>query len=132
MESGKEQLIKTANDLLLDKFKKGSHHVSSALRCGEKIYTGIHLDSEGFDICAEPIAIASAILSGAHQFDEIVTIWWDGDSSKSPIIIPPCGDCRQLLIKFAPSITILLDENNRLISPTIDELLPYSYSKPLS
>lgn len=51
-------------------------------------------------ICAERAAVAAALVRGARTFDAIVIV----TDAERPT--PPCGMCRQVLMEFAPDLTV--------------------------
>jgi cytidine deaminase len=123
------ELVRAAEELLIQHYREGWHHVACVLQCGSKLYPALHLDSSGYDVCAEPVAIANAVLAGESQFDRIVAVAAFDSVESTPRIVPPCGDCRQLLHKFAPDLRVLIDVNGQLMSPKARDLLPYAYVK---
>ena len=56
--------------------------------------------------CADVIAIGSAITAGERKFDTIVVVL-GGDNSK---ILPPCGNCRQMMYCYDKNINVIVDE----------------------
>src|SRR4051794_32043681 len=97
-------LIEQAKKHLAKYFRPGRHHVAAALQCGRDTYYALHLDTSGVDICAEAIAVANALAAQETHFGRIVAVAWDGTSETEPWVIAPCGDCRQLLYDYAPTI----------------------------
>ena len=83
-----------------------------------KIFVGVNCDSVSHGSCAEVIAIGSAITAGEREFDTIVAVL-GGDNSK---ILPPCGNCRQMMYSYDKNINVIVDENTK---ESIMELLKY-------
>ena len=100
------------------------HTVGCALRCANgSIYKGINCDGI-HGTCAEYVAIGSAIADGQKQFDTIVAVH---DNVKN-FVIPPCGNCRQMMMKYCPDVKVILnDENGELIKVKASDLLPYAW-----
>jgi len=61
--------------------------------------------SFGLTICAERVAISSAISQGFSGFTAICV-----SLEGSPV---PCGACRQFLVEFNPQMLVLLDDVNQ-------------------
>lgn len=57
--------------------------------------------SFGLTICAERVAVASAIANGHTDLAAIAIV---ADSRQPPV---PCGACRQVLTEFNPNLTII-------------------------
>ena len=78
--------------------------VGAAVQCKSgAVFAGSNIEniSYGLTICAERIAIASAVAAGEREFVAIAVV---GDTSE-PIV--PCGACRQFLAEFAPELIIV-------------------------
>jgi cytidine deaminase len=67
------------------------------------IFVGSNIEnvSYGLTICAERVAIGSAVATGEREFVAIAVIADTIDP------ISPCGACRQFLAEFAPDLTIV-------------------------
>lgn len=91
-----------------------------------KIYKGINIENASYSptLCAERNALSTAITDGEKDFAYIVVI---GDSEYTY----PCGVCRQFIREFADSDTkiIVAKDTENYKTYTIDDLLPYSFSK---
>lgn len=101
-----------------------NHTVGSAVRCKNgKIYVGVNLYSL-HGACAEQVAIGTAITNGERDFDTIVAVRGkDGEE-----ILPPCGNCRQILNDYMPDCNIIVSVHGELKKIKATELLPFSYS----
>jgi cytidine deaminase len=78
--------------------------VGAAVQCKSgAVFVGSNIEniSYGLTICAERIAIASAVAAGEREFVAIAVV---ADTSE-PIV--PCGACRQFLAEFAPDLIIV-------------------------
>jgi len=88
------------------------------------IYTGSNVEnrSYGLTICAERVAIATAITHGRKDF--LALILYTPDASQA---IPPCGACRQVISEFtSPSFPIYFTKDGkRFIKKTIAQLYPF-------
>jgi cytidine deaminase len=99
--------------------------VGAALRTSDgTIITGCNMENSAFGlaICAETLAVASAVSQGLTEFDEIAIATDDSEPT------PPCGACRQVLNEFAPSIRISsYTRDGQEAIWTLDELLPHAF-----
>jgi cytidine deaminase len=78
--------------------------VGAAVQCKSgNIFVGSNIEniSYGLTICAERIAIGSAVAAGEREFVAIAVV---ADNTE-PIV--PCGACRQFLAEFAPDLIIV-------------------------
>ncbi|MBR3848099.1 MAG: cytidine deaminase [Oscillospiraceae bacterium] len=120
-----KELIEIALQVLRANFDDGiyNHTVGCAVLCKSgNIYKGINCDGI-HGSCAEYITIGIAISSGEHDFDTIVAV----NEKYVNSVIPPCGNCRQMLLEYCPDIKVILnDENGSLIKVKARELLPFA------
>ena len=89
-----------------------------------RVFLGTNMEnaSYGLTICAERVAVASAIAAGAREFTMLAL------STDATAVVPPCGACLQVLAEFCPDLTIILD--NHSSSPLeigLKELLPMGF-----
>ena len=101
-----------------------NHTVGAAVRCKSgKIYTGVNVYSI-HGACAEQIAIGTAITQGERDFDTVVAVRGKDGSE----IIPPCGNCRQMLHDYMPECEVILSIAGQNTKIKVKDLLPYSYT----
>lgn len=78
--------------------------VGAAVQCKSgALFAGSNIEniSYGLTICAERIAIGSAVAAGEREFVAIAVI----ADTIEPIV--PCGACRQFLAEFCPDLIIV-------------------------
>ena len=81
-----------------------NHTVGAAVRCKSgKIYAGVNMYSM-HGACAEQIALGTAVTQGEREFETIVAVRGRDGSE----IIPPCGNCRQILHDYMPECEVIL------------------------
>jgi len=119
-------LIKTALEALDKNFDDGIyyHTVGSAIRCKNgKVYSSVNCDGI-HGSCAEFISIGAAITAGEREFDTIVAVH-DKAINK---LVPPCGNCRQMLFEYCPDIKVILNnDSGEIVKVEIRDLLPFAY-----
>jgi len=105
------------------KAKYSNYQVGAALLCenGEVIY-GCNVESKAYPttMCAERVAIYSAISQGITNFKSIAIITKDGAM--------PCGGCRQVMYEYAGDIPVYISDlkgNESQIQ--LSKLLPYPF-----
>ena len=104
--------------------KHYNHTVGAAVRCkNDKVYVGVNLYSL-HGACAEQVAIGTAITNGERDFDAIVAV----RGKEGGEIIPPCGNCRQILHDYMPDCDVIVSVRGELKKIKAKELLPFSYS----
>lgn len=119
------KLVESATSFLVKQFVEDRHHIACGLRCEDKTYYSLHMDSKGFDVCAEPITLFNALMDKQSSFMSIVAISWDG--SGIPKVVPPCGNCRQILSEYIPELKVILQIGDSLQKTSVESLLPYPY-----
>ena len=67
------------------------------------LYLGCNVEngSYGLTLCAERVAIASAVAGGEREFEALAIVTGAADPT------PPCGACRQFIYEFSPALTII-------------------------
>ena len=105
------------------KAEYSNYLVGAALLCqNDEIIHGCNVESKAYPttMCAERVAIYSAISKGITKFTSLAVITKDGAS--------PCGSCRQVIYEYAGDIPIFiadLDGNEKCIQ--ISDLLPFPF-----
>jgi cytidine deaminase len=98
-------LIQSASEARLKAYVPYSRFaVGAAVQCRSgAIYVGANIEniSYGLTVCAERIAIGSAVAAGEREFVAIAVV----ADTVEPIV--PCGACRQFLAEFAPDLIIV-------------------------
>ena len=124
-----KELIAIGLDTLKENFDDGiyNHTVGCAILCkNEKIYKGVNCDGI-HGSCAEYITMGMAISAGERDFDTIVAV----HEKHLNCVIPPCGNCRQMLLEYCPNIKVIVnDDNGKLIKIKASDLLPFAW-KPV-
>ncbi|MGN1166455.1 MAG: cytidine deaminase family protein [Lachnospiraceae bacterium] len=101
-----------------------NHTVGAAVRVKSgKIYVGVNVYSL-HGACAEQVALGNAITNGEREFLAIVAV--RGKNGEE--ILPPCGNCRQILSDYAPDCEVVLSKENGGGKVPAKELLPYAYN----
>lgn len=102
----------------------GNHTVGAAIRCkSSRIYVGVNLYSL-HGACAEQVAIGAAVTNGERDFETIVAV----RGKEGEEIIPPCGNCRQVLHDYMPDCAVIVSVHGELKKVRAEELLPFPYS----
>jgi len=120
------QLIETAKKARLNSYSPYSKiSVGAALLTEEgKIFTGTNIEnvSIGLTICAERVAIYSAVNAGYRKF-KMIAIVGDTDGPCTP-----CGLCRQVMTEFSPEMIVVMGNlKNEIMIKKAKELIPYAF-----
>lgn len=121
-----EQLMHAARDVRRRAYAPYSgFQVGAVIRMHDgRLFSGCNVEnaSYGLTICAERVAMSSAVAAGARQ-PEVICISLAGHPS-------PCGSCRQFLYEFNPQLIVLLDNCDADERPRclrLQELLPLGF-----
>ncbi|MFN2459905.1 MAG: cytidine deaminase [Candidatus Velthaea sp.] len=89
-----------------------------------RIFLGANVEnaSFGLSMCAERIALFSAVSQGARTFDAIAVAGPDG------VTTLPCGACRQVLYEFAQQLRVIYPDQGQVKVTTLMQLLPEAFS----
>ncbi len=128
-KSQRETLIVAASDARDRAYADYSGFCVGAalLAAGGRVFTGCNVENAvyGLTICAERVAVVSAVASGERQFQAIAVASSGGAA--------PCGSCRQFLAEFCDDLPILLvdvDSKDRVKEETLRDLLPARFRLP--
>ena len=121
------KLIEMAVEAALHAHCPYSHfQVGVALLASDgKVFCGCNVEnaSYGLTICAERVAICSAVAAGQRHFDAIAIV--------ATSVATPCGACRQFLAEFVDSgfrvLIASLSAPDHYQVYTMEELLPHHF-----
>ena len=101
-----------------------NHTVGAAVRCADgSIFCGVNVYAI-HGACAEQVALGAAITAGQRDFTAIVAV----RGAHGEEILPPCGNCRQILRDYAPECRVILRTGSGLEAIPARELLPWAYT----
>lgn len=106
-----------------------SMHVGCVIKAKSgKIYKGVNIYTS-HSVCAEQVALGQALANGEREFDTIVAVKIERDSSAQ--VITPCGVCRYLFDKFGLDLWVIVKgpKNDKVVKVKANELLPYAYKR---
>jgi cytidine deaminase len=121
----RKQLMAAARAARGNAYAPYSHYaVGAALQTvNGKVYAGANVENASYPVglCAERVALFSAVAAGERKFTAIAVVTEDGAA--------PCGACRQALVEFGREIEVILaDEKGEIREViTLDRLLPMAF-----
>lgn len=121
------ELISIADDAKEKSEAKFSHfRVGAALQTATgKIYSAFNIESSsyGLSMCAERIALWTAVNAGESKFTRIVIV------SDSKDFCTPCGACRQVMYELAGDIEVFVtNKKGEVRSYSLSSLLPQAFT----
>ena len=100
-----------------------NYNVGASLQTyDDKILIGFNIESKAYPttLCAERVAIFSALTQGYSRFKALAVVTKDGAA--------PCGSCRQIIAEYAGDIPILIAKPNEdYIETNTFKLLPHPF-----
>ena len=115
--------------------RQNAHALYSHFRVGAaledsagRFHTGCNIESAtyGLTLCAERVAVFSAISEGVRAFRRIAI------AADSDTLAPPCGACRQILWEFCGDIEIVLvNPRGKTESHRLKDLFPRPFDASL-
>lgn len=121
------QLLQIAKDFSKNSYSPYSKFkVGAAVLCEDgKVFGGTNVEnvSYGLSMCAERVALFSAIANGAKKIKAVAIYTSKGDTT-------PCGACRQVITEFSNNVDIIYNtKSNTIKIERISSLLPKSFNK---
>jgi len=89
------------------------------------IASGANVENAAYPagLCADRAALGAAVSAGAREF-VAVAIATEADHPT-----PPCGICRQALVEFAPTLTVVsVTRGGARTVWSLDSLLPHAFT----
>lgn len=120
------ELIRQATEARERAYAPYSHYAVGAavLTDDGRVFTGGNVENAVYPLtlCAERVAITSAVASGARAIAAVAVVTENGGT--------PCGSCRQVIREFATPETpiFIADTQGRYRERALDQLLPESFS----
>jgi len=102
-----------------------SFSVGAALLARDgRLFTGSNIEnaSYGLSMCAERVALFTAVSQGARAFDAIAIAGPDG------VTTMPCGACRQVLYEFGQQMRVIFPQDGHVKMTSLQSLLPEAFS----
>lgn len=128
------ELIDEAKKKITSLYEDDKHHVGAAIRMktGEMI-SAVHIEAYigRVTVCAEAIAIGSALSNSYKDFDTIVAVRhpYSDEEDRRLRVVSPCGICRELISDFGPECFVIIEIGGELVKVKIGELLPLKYTR---
>jgi len=100
-----------------------NYFVGAAVLCADgTVVCGCNVENAAYPstICAERVALTSAVAQGQRDFVAIAVATRDGGT--------PCGTCRQVMSELGLEMTVYItDEKGNFWTTTVRDLLPHSF-----
>jgi cytidine deaminase len=98
---------------------------AAVLTASGEVFAGCNVEnaSYGLTICAERVAVGTAVAAGHKEIVAVAVASSGGHS--------PCGACRQVLSEFGPAMEVILidaDDLTKTRTTTLAALLPEQFS----
>lgn len=101
-------------------------NVGAALLCADgSVIDGCNVENASYPAgtCAERVALGAAVAAGHRAFVAVAI------ATDAPTATPPCGICRQALVEFNPSLSIIaVDREARVTRWNLADLLPHPFT----
>ena len=85
-----------------------------------KTFVGANIEnaSYGLSMCAERVAVFTAVGAGSKYFDAIAIAGPDN------VVTTPCGACRQVLVEFGTALRVIYRSGSQIKVAALSALLP--------
>lgn len=131
---GDMKLIETAREIIRKRYKEDWHSIGASLRTMDgQVFSAIHFDATvgRISICAEPIAMANAIMAGHDRLDTIVAVKHPNEKRgrMDYEVVSPCGMCREMITDYDSGTKVIIKTSEGLKKVYMRDLLPYKYKE---
>ena len=97
-----------------------------------QVYVGCNIENAAYPlgVCAETAAIAGGVQAEGDAFRIAEVAVWGETDAASPLVISPCGGCRQRIREFAQGVEVSVHFRaapDAWVVMSIDELLPQPF-----
>jgi cytidine deaminase len=127
--TGREPLLLAARAAALNAHAPYSRFRVGAAVAAEdgRVFGGCNVEnaSYGLTLCAERVAMASAVAAGVRRIEAIAVACLDADPSLGPEGRSPCGACRQWMLELAPDAVVHIDGLQGAVK--VRDLLPMGF-----
>lgn len=122
-----QQLLGYAKEVYENSYSPYSKFkVGAAVLCEDnKVFCGTNIEnaSYGLSMCAERVAIFTAVANGCKKIKAIAIYSKKGD-------VTPCGACRQVVLEFSKTADVIYNtKKNSFKIIKISSLLPKSFNE---
>jgi cytidine deaminase len=124
-------LVTRARETIAERYDPDRSRSAAALRTDDgNVHIGLHLDATvaSSSTHAEAVALGRALAEGATAFDGLAVVAHPTSEEQSFLPVPPCGECRELLVSHAPDLAVVYapdaSDPEDLVKRPVRELLP--------
>jgi cytidine deaminase len=102
---------------------------AAVLTADGDIFTGCNIENASFGatLCAERVAVFTAVAAGQRRFTALAVV------AGTPDPVPPCGLCLQVLAEFSPDCQVIMATAaaaGAVRLATLEDLLPLAFRLP--
>ncbi|QNS05899.1 cytidine/deoxycytidylate deaminase family protein [Streptomyces xanthii] len=117
------ELVAAAEEIAATRCRGDNHTMAAAARARDgRIITAVNAYHFTGGPCAELVAVGTAAAQGAYDLTTMVAV---GDRDRG--VVPPCGRCRQVLLDYFPTLSVIVGNGPSRRALPITDLLPETY-----
>lgn len=127
-----EEILNAATELINRRAEYGHHHIACALRTSNgQTFLGLHVSANigKGSVCAEAAAIADALKNEPATVERIVSVRYQFKSEPHIEVVPPCGQCCELILEHGPHSLVIVRVSSKLVLVPISQLLPVPFHR---
>jgi len=126
-EDQRRELLQAAAQAAAKAYAPYSRFRVGAAVLGKRLHVGANIENAAYSatLCAERVALSSALLDDDRDLLALAIATPDKLSSQEPGESLPCGTCRQWLAELAPGIEVVIALDGPIY--TLADLLPHHF-----